>query len=533
MAERESKFAVVDLFAGPGGLAEGFSAVVDSRGHRPFSIELSVEKDPSAYSTMLLRTFLRKFGANFPSEYYAFLKKGHAEPNWHQLYPRQWAAAQKEALQLELGIPEADAVLFERIDGLRRQFGSNTVLIGGPPCQAYSVAGRARNKGIANYVAEEDHRHLLYEHYIRILSRLRPAAFVMENVKGMLSSTLNSELIFKKISDDLRRAGDGYTLVALSRPPSSETSMDLHPSDFIVCGEDFGIPQARHRVIIVGVRTIDHARGAILHADQLLVPASLKATAHNVLDGMPRLRSGLSRSDSPQRWGEVMKECAKTVCKAVSFLPSLEKALFRERVNECLAESLETSSQRPRTASRPAGIDPSCPKPLKAWILDQRLDALPNNETRAHMDADLARYLFSSIYAELMLISPRTRDFPDALAPAHKNWHSGEFADRFRVQLADSPSTTVTSHIHKDGHYFIHYDPLQCRTLTVREAARLQTFPDNYFFKGNRTKQYIQVGNAVPPFLAKQIGEAVHKLLYRECFPKRHQQHCPARESCL
>jgi DNA (cytosine-5)-methyltransferase 1 len=129
------------------------------------------------------------------------------------------------------------------------------------------------------------------------------------------------------------------------------------------------------------------------------------------------------------------------------------------------------------------------------------------------MPTDLARYFFCSTFSAATGRAPKAEDFPDVLAPDHKNWSSGKFADRFRVQSWDAPSTTVVSHIAKDGHYFIHPDPTQCRSLTVREAARLQTFPDNYIFLGNRTEQFVQVGNAVPPYLALQIGQALHTLL--------------------
>ncbi len=131
------------------------------------------------------------------------------------------------------------------------------------------------------------------------------------------------------------------------------------------------------------------------------------------------------------------------------------------------------------------------------------------------MPSDLKRYVFASIFARTHKRSPKGHlDFGlPGLAPEHKNWESGKFSDRFRVQLENYPSTTVTSHISKDGHYFIHYDPFQCRSLTVREAARLQTFPDNYFFEGNRTQQFHQVGNAVPPLLASKIAAVVANVI--------------------
>ena len=170
---------------------------------------------------------------------------------------------------------------------------------------------------------------------------------------------------------------------------------------------------------------------------------------------------------------------------------------------------------------------PKNPEVLQ-WISDERLGGVVGHETRGHMAADLARYLFCSAYAQNTneRNSPKLEDWPSAeLLPDHSNVISntddrGEIkvtaethSDRFRVQLWDRPSTTVVSHISKDGHYYIHPDPVQCRSLTVREAARLQTFPENYFFAGGRTAQYHQVGNAVPPFLAKQIAESIRRFL--------------------
>ena len=152
-------------------------------------------------------------------------------------------------------------------------------------------------------------------------------------------------------------------------------------------------------------------------------------------------------------------------------------------------------------------------KEAARWFLDKRLNGISNHESRGHIEDDLARYFFCAMHAQQTGVSPRAGDFPTSLAPNHANWDSGKFVDRFKVQTGSRPSSTITSHISKDGHYFIHPDPSQCRSLTVREAARLQTFPDNYFFEGNRTQQYVQVGNAVPPLLAHQIAKIVYELL--------------------
>ena len=150
------------------------------------------------------------------------------------------------------------------------------------------------------------------------------------------------------------------------------------------------------------------------------------------------------------------------------------------------------------------------------WFHDERISGVLNHQSRSHMNSDIHRYLFCSVFAQQHHRAPKLSDFPDELLPNHKNVDKGKiglFSDRFRVQLRDSPATTVTSHISKDGHYYIHYDPTQCRSLSVREAARLQTFPDNYFFEGNVTQQYHQVGNAVPPLLARQLADTVYRIM--------------------
>lgn len=498
-------FAVVDLFAGPGGLAEGFSA------YRPgkksvFKVHLSVEKEASAFATLRLRSFTRQFDEQFPSEYYAYVAGELSLEQLVATHPAEWALACEETRQLELGTVQATAELNPILDAIRDAYDGRAVLIGGPPCQAYSLVGRARNRGIRDYNPADDQRHFLYREYIRIINRLRPAIFIMENVKGFLSSSVDGQRIFDNVLRDLETAGgtpNSYRIIPLV------TSEESGGREFVVRSEQFGVPQARHRVILCGVRrdlACEFPDGL-----QLLSPEPFTTTVADVLAAMPPLRSGLSKTaDTPKGWRVAVLDAYKKAAAAASGQGTEVGDLVSAKLDQYRKALKQCSEPWPRRSTNLAAVPNNA---LAAWLIDPELRALPNHETRGHMEADLSRYAFAASFSEVTGRSPTALDFPLDLAPAHANWSSGKFADRFRVQCWNGPATTVTSHISKDGHYFIHPDTLQCRSLTVREAARLQTFPDNYFFAGNRTQQFVQVGNAVPPLLAYKIAAAVHRIL--------------------
>jgi DNA (cytosine-5)-methyltransferase 1 len=512
-------FPIIDLFAGPGGLAEGFSSLIGNDNGRVFKIELSIEKDSHAHQTLTLRSFVRQFPfRELPDEYYAFLKQEITIDELYNSWPEQHHEALQEAWQATLGkTPEAeiDRRIAEKLNGE-----TDWVLIGGPPCQAYSLAGRSRVGGIS----EKDHRVHLYKEYLRIIARHQPAVFVMENVKGLLSAELNGEKIFSKIIADLNTPATvfpeytppGYQIYSLVKENVRQDS------DYLIRSEDYGVPQKRHRVILLGVREdLDIQPGT-------LEPAR-KNDLRSVIGGLPPVRSGIYREfthtevvntekgtkkarkyqnleDSFPGWSDRVKAYADELLK--SFAALGYDAGFEQTLPE-------TTGTEYRRTSRTI----SASHPLFRWYSDEKLKGIIQHQSRGHLTQDLKRYLFAALYTRQFKKFPRMEDyrrFGKDLIPDHENAESGKFNDRFRVQLPDEPATTVTSHISKDGHYFIHYDPSQCRSLTVREAARIQTFPDNYYFCGSRTQQFHQVGNAVPPYLAWQIAGVVHEILVPE-----------------
>lgn len=511
------KFKVVDLFAGPGGLAEGLSAVRGADGERIFEMALSVEMDKAAFRTLRMRSFIRQFPEGPPPEYYDYISGKLSVTQLVRRYRSTWKAACRETLRLELGKEGSEKRLTPKLDAIAKDLADGIILVGGPPCQAYSLVGRARNRGNAGYDPLMDRRYFLYEEYLKVLRHLRPIAFVMENVKGLLSARAGNERVLDGVLQGLRDAGgttDSYELYALSgRLPD-------RGREFVLRAEDYGVPQRRHRLIIVGFQS------GITTLDPALQPQGLRlqpsdrptTTVHDVLLDMPRLRSALSRGREDS-WSSWRTEVARQLQRAAEATLA-EVAEGRSGAEELspvaslltgIASDLQRDNEMlPTSSTAPGGVGDS---KLAEWLLDPHLLALPNHEARSHMPEDLARYAFAAAFAEIHDRSPKSDRFPRGLAPAHQNWESGKFADRFRVQCFGDAATTVTSHIAKDGHYFIHPDPTQCRSLTVREAARLQTFPDNYLFEGNRTQQFSQVGNAVPPLLAYKIGETLRDAL--------------------
>lgn len=508
---------IIDIFAGPGGLGEGFSSLVNDANERVFKIRLSIEKEAHAHQTLQLRAFFRQFAHGAaPEQYYEVLKTERTIQSLFGAFPREAAAARTEAVQATLG-PESWGAVSSKIEAALNGE-RDWLLIGGPPCQAYSLMGRARNKNKEGYEPLKDEKHFLYQEYLRIIASFWPAVFVMENVKGLLSSKPDpkEDPIFSRILADLAAPADSenssstpkgrkhrYKLFSLSprRKPDAPAG-----SDFVLRSEEHGVPQARHRVIIVGVRDdfSDCEPAALTACDP--VPIS------SVLRQMPKLRSGTTEvKDSDDAWLNLF-----SAIEDRRWFKGIEthspEGVFEVAVNASRKFSVPV-------AGRGSEFVVCVPRVLhrQDWFLDSKLGGVCNHSSRAHITKDLYRYFYAACYAAIQDSSPKLADFPTDLLPDHKNVadaiiKQNMFLDRFRVQPWSKPSTTVTSHISKDGHYYIHPDPKQARSLTVREAARLQSFPDNYLFTGPRTAQYIQVGNAVPPLLAYEIAKSVSAL---------------------
>jgi DNA (cytosine-5)-methyltransferase 1 len=579
--------AVIDLFAGPGGLGEGFS---NCRPDSPFDIQVSVEYEKNAHRTLTLRSFYRKLTAAERDKYYypfitspdedtrAIRKKLMLEKcadKWemarhetlgkpHALgNPSKWQKIKKNLpLTEDDSKPTPDELaIMERIDLIKSQSKGPLIVIGGPPCQAYSVNGRNRIRAEKNYSPENDERFFLYQEYLKVLDRANPDAFVMENVEGILSAKLaNGELIFEQIKEQLvrpeRTRNEQYDIYSLVSEPDVEASKSHGPiyyddSKYVINASKHGVPQARKRVILLGIK---HKYGRVTHfMNEEVAPPP---TTSELLDGLPVLRSGLSKrsqneEDTLNNWKSIWEDNRNRLITILSDtkekdyianrdLKNKEEKTHNSRLKQISNAFANTVRElqklefptRLSSIGGGKGNDHFCSlenstnlfspafvkkhSELHAW-LDKDLKGAANHSTRDHMASDLLRYMFSAAWAnahsDLKSPFPKSKDYPQALSPDHKNWESGHQADRFRTIGSDMVPLTITSHLRKDGHAHIHYDTAQNRSLTVREAARIQTFPDDYYFEGARGWQYQQVGNAVPSFLAKKIANHLLEIM--------------------
>lgn len=438
----------VDLFAGCGGLSEGFS-------NADFKISAYIEKDHSACETLRTRIMFHELRRIKKVGWYnRYFCDELTHENVYHKFSEISDLINCRVIEREFGEQRYANLIFSIRNALKDQAVNKVhVLLGGPPCQAYSLVGRSRDP----YRMEQDERHFLYQYYLNVLADLRPDFFVLENVPGLLSAKIEGKETFQQMLMDFEAIEPAYEVA----PSYEEIRSD--PYSYLLDSSCFSIPQRRRRVLLIGYR----------RAMAKQYP-SVRTVFTKLLDLQKRNRG----------YGVL------TVDDAIGDLPRLKPGTGKDT----------WWGKYDRTED------------LKRYQIQMRKcsPGVCNHKARTHMDSDLERYKFFILFHKngncATTLQDLQRERPD-LMPDHKN--TDGFMDRFKVQWGDKVSSTIMSHIAKDGHYYIHPDINQCRSFTVREAARCQSFPDNFRFEGPRTEQFKQVGNAVPPRMAAAIARVL------------------------
>lgn len=414
----DTKLNFIDLFAGAGGLSEGFVQA----GFNPIA---HIEMNEAAAQTLETRAaFLYLKKTNNMRLYYRYER---GEITREELFEKIPSEVTKIVINKEMSNKTLKSI-FERVDEIIEEDGIEHIdlIIGGPPCQAYSLVGRAQSSHM-NIPMEEDPRNELYKMYTRFLNRYKPKMFVFENVAGLKSA--NGGDTFRNLQAQLKRVG--YEIEWKEQN-----------------AKDFGTLQNRRRIIIIGWRKGTN------HFYPKFPIINSNALVNDLLCDLPPVQRGHEER---------------------VYLPFNQASTYVKRNNIRTRNDVLTHHV----------VRPNNPRDVEIYRL--AIQAWNNGE----------RLKYTDLPADLITHSNRT-----------------SFLDRFKVVEGNYHYChTVLAHLSKDGHYFIHPDINQCRSISVREAARLQTFPDNYYFEGNRGEKFKQIGNAVPPMMAKVIAEELKKQL--------------------
>lgn len=416
----------IDLFAGAGGLSEGFV----QGGYHPIAHVEMNEHAAKTIETRMAYYYLKEKGQL--KYYYQYEKGLITRADFLKLIPEEEL---KSVISKEI-TEKTIKDIFETIDIIKKEKGIERVdvIIGGPPCQTYSLVGRAQSSHMT-IPMEKDPRNELYKMYVQFLTKYKPRMFVFENVAGI--KTARGGQAFKNLQMYMKRVG---------------YDIDYHELN----AYDFGVLQSRKRVIIVGWLKgsgYEYPKFDVIHN---------KAEVWDLLKDLPSLTPGQ----------EAQEHTVKDMRKVKKYVKE-NKLRLKEDI-------LTAHVARPHTAQ---DIE-IYKRVINLWFENNRHERLKYD------------------------------DLPENLK-THRNRTS--FVDRFKIVEGDMEYChTILAHLSKDGHYFIHPDIDQHRSITVREAARLQSFPDNYYFEGPRTAQFVQVGNAVPPMMAKQIAEKIKEQLVKK-----------------
>lgn len=402
------KYRIIDLFSGAGGLLEGF---LQTELYTPIA---SVEWEKAPIETLRHR-LKTKWNIKDADETAIWFDMQRVE--------ELFAGFKDERYGFSKGL---DSIVGSKID----------VIIGGPPCQAYSQAGRTKDEFGMRY----DYRNYLFEYYLKTVERYRPEIFVFENVPGMLSAMPDGTPIVDLIRHDVEKIG--YRII------------DDIKRNALIDISDYGVPQNRKRVILLGIRkggrteeTCQKILQKFYQEYLITYKCEKKYSVEDAIGDLPKIYP----LENPTLTGKSKKAYTESGVEVVWG----HNARFQNerdiKIFGLLAEDIESGKNELQTADK----------------LNEIYNLATGGDSKVH---------------------------------------------KYHVLRKDKPSTTITAHLHKDGLRFIHYDPKQKRTITVREAARLQSFPDDFEFLSTQGNQYKMIGNAVPPEFSRRLALAINDL---------------------